>query len=191
MCTPSLAIDAIIEIHSSRPDLGTNAHEGVTDWPISRKSCLSIRGEIPPDENNLNGQDKAKSAPLVRAAKEALLTDRFSAGKKRVLVDSRSMSNKAPVDIPSSTSTSTSTALDSIRIHLESSHRLRHRRMQHGLNTRAKAIPSLNNTLESEYRFSGSQKKKSGISIVLVFRRDPPSGFAIPGGACSNVKFTF
>jgi hypothetical protein len=171
MCTPSLAIDAIIEVHSSRLDLSIDAHKGEEDWPMSRKSCLAIRGQIPPGENELNGQDSAKSAPLVRAAKEAVLNNFFSAGKERTLKDSTDISNKIPVDMPSIRALST--------LHLGSMHRLRRRRMQHGLHT--KSLPALNNTLESGSGFLSSPKK-SGISIVLVFRRDPPSGFAIPGG---------
>jgi hypothetical protein len=173
MCTPSLAIDAIIEVHSSRLDLSTNAQDGEEEWPISRKSCLAIRGQIPPGENDLNGQDTAKSAPLVRAAKDAALNDYFSTGKTRALGDPNDISNKMPVDMPSSRALS--------EMHLGSTHRLRRRRMQHGLTTKAR--PALNNTLESGSGFLSNLKKKSGISVVLVFRRDPPSGFAIPGGA--------
>lgn len=179
MCTPSLAIDAIIEVHSSRPDVGTNAQEGEGDWPMSRKSCLAIRGQIPHGENDLNGQDTVKSAPLVRAAKEAALKDQFSTGKTRALGDFNDISNKIPGNMPSST------ALN--RIHIESSQRLRRRRIQRGLNTRA--LTALNSTLESGSGLMGNKKdKKSGISIVLVFRRDPPSGFAIPGGVYESFQ---
>lgn len=170
MCTPSLAIDAIIEVHSSRLDTSTDALEREKDWPMSRKSCLAIRGHIPSEENDLNGRDTAHSAPNVRAAKIATLKDYSSAGKKRVLLP-QDISIRNHVNEPSNTVRN--------RIHQESSYRLRHRGVQNSASSRTPA--ALN--ISQERVFSREQtSKRSGISIVLVFRRDPPSGFAIPGG---------
>lgn len=224
MCTPSLAIDAIIEVHH------TNHKTRTTELQkISRKECFSaLKGRFPGDGVKLTGfysEDSTASAVRLRAS-AALRKEKGSSysniNARNLLQDHAHLSPDSSGDAGTATIDSTSRALKSKRSengemflgsvpNRNSSGTLplgtwdrntqnsRDRSDRNKDNSRDKdrdrdgdgdTDGDRNGDRHSKYRSTDRDRDRdsrdrgsdSNISLVLVFRRDPPSGFAIPGG---------
>lgn len=183
MCTPSLAIDAIIEVHDQQFGSG-----GMSSYQkeqrFSAGECMKLRG-VGGDTGLLHSNFlNTKSAADVRLAANTALR-----GSGRVLQarcwNSTSNTSTLPNEWHSVTRAANRT-LSGIR---------------GGKRTRGKSsllggdlrYNRSNSTRKGNKALAaGSDKNngegdgsKSNVRLVLVFRRDPPAGFAIPGGEYS------
>lgn len=179
MCTPSLAIDAIIEVHDQQFGSG-----GVSSYQkeqrYSARECLALRGVGEdaglPHSNFLT----TKSAADVRLAANSALRNSGRMLQNGYRVISSNFSELLN-QLPCGTRT-TGRSLRGVRAGKRSG---KVKSSSHGSAQRYSRSNSTNEVDEIFSKGSNSSNahgSKSNIKLVLVFRRDPPAGYALPGG---------
>lgn len=186
MCTPSLAIDAIIEVHDQH--FGSDGESSFQkEQRYSARECMELRG-VGGDTGLLHSKFlTTKSAADVRLAANTALRESARMLQARCSNSTSKLSNTSNQlhCATRATERSLRSVRGSKRFAKGKSSLPGEQGYSRGNSTR-KGNKALSKESNSSNRDGDSDSSKSNVRLVLVFRRDPPAGFAIPGGDTSS-----